>query len=163
MVRLPQHPHGAAGGIAEGGDFIERIVESERGASGAGDAEACHEWLAAMMAGANGDSHLIEESTEVIGMDAIDGKGQGTAAIGWTVEADTVNLLKFQFRRAHESGLVVLDGSFSDSIDKIQCRREGYGSLDVRGAGFVFEGEVVVGGAAEADFFNHLAAATVGR
>ncbi len=116
-----------------------------------------------MMAGAHSASHLIEKGAEVIGVDAIDGKGQSAAAIGWTVEADSVDLLEFHFSRPHESSLVVLDGGFSDRINKIQCRREGNRSLDVRGAGFEFEGEVVVRGAAEADFFDHLAAAAVGR
>lgn len=52
-----------------------------------------------------------------------------------------------------------LDFADADGVDVVEGGGEGDGSLDVWGAGFVFEGWVVVGGGLEGDFFDHFTAA----
>ena len=54
--------------------------------------KATHEGLAAVMAGADGDAHLVDEGAEVVVMDAGKIKGEGALAVRGTVELDAVNL-----------------------------------------------------------------------
>lgn len=41
-----------------------------------------------MVAGADGDAHLIDEGAEVVMVDAFDGEGEGAGAVWGAVEAD---------------------------------------------------------------------------
>lgn len=54
-----EHGDDLGGGCGEGVDVGFGVVEGEGGAGGAGDAEAGHERLTAVVTGADGDAHLI--------------------------------------------------------------------------------------------------------
>ena len=49
-----------------------RVIESERRARRAGNAEMFHDRLGAVMAGANGDAFPVNQGPYVMGMDAVD-------------------------------------------------------------------------------------------
>src|ERR1044072_475133 len=53
-------------------DFLLRVVEGKRSARSRGNLETLHDWLRAMMAGANGDALLIEDSANVVRMNIVD-------------------------------------------------------------------------------------------
>lgn len=72
---LTQHVHGFFGGGNEGFDVFLFVVEGEGGADGAGDAETGHERLATVVAGSDGDAHLVEEHADVVVVDAFDVEG----------------------------------------------------------------------------------------
>ena len=73
---LPQHHRCFFDGGDESFYFLLGVVNREGGAGGAGDAEALHEWLATMVAGADTDSHLIHQCAEVKVVDAFDTEGE---------------------------------------------------------------------------------------
>lgn len=64
------------------------VIEGEGGAGGSGNSETGHERLAAMMAGADGDSHLVDQCSKIVMMDAFDGERDRADPIGWAVEMD---------------------------------------------------------------------------
>ena len=52
--------------------FVAGVVAGEGGAVGSSGVETIHERLAAMVAGADRDAHLIEKGAEVVMMNALD-------------------------------------------------------------------------------------------
>ena len=68
-VFLTQHGEGTFGGSERAVDVFLGVVESNRITRGSGDAEGDHERLAAMMSGAHGYVHLVQQGTKVVVMD----------------------------------------------------------------------------------------------
>ena len=62
----------------EGVDVLAGVVEGERGADGAFDAEAAEDWLGAVVAGANGDALAVERGADVFGAIAVEDEGEDT-------------------------------------------------------------------------------------
>src|SRR5688572_15338710 len=56
-------------GHSEGIHVFTRIVEVEAGPGRSAHTQVAHEGLAAMVPGANGDPFLIQEGTDIVGMD----------------------------------------------------------------------------------------------
>ena len=139
-------------------DFFGGVVGGEGGAHGAGGVEAAHEGLAAMVAGADGDSHLVDEGAEVIVVDALDIEREGALAVGGAVEVEAGNVGEGGGGLFDEGLFVGGDGAEVEGVEPVEGGGEGDASFDVGGAGFVAEGEVVVSGALVGDFFDHLAA-----
>jgi len=92
---LAEHGGGFFGGGEEGVDFFWGVVGGDGGADGAGGAEESHEGLAAVMASADGDAHLVKEGAEVVVVNAVDVKGEGPVAVFVVlraVEGDAVDV-----------------------------------------------------------------------
>ena len=115
-----------------------------------------------MVAGADGDSHLVDEGAEVVVMDAFDIKGEGPLAIGWAVKVNAGDVGEGGGGLFDENLFVGGDGVEVEGVEPVKGGGEGDPSFDVRSAGFVTEREVVVGGALVGDFLDHLAASAPG-
>ena len=137
---LPQHGGGFFCGSGEDIDLLKRIVGGEGGADGAGGAEAGHQRLAAMVAGADGDTHLVDQGAEVVVVDAVEVEGEGADAVFGAVEADAVDRGERLGGCADELGLVLGEDVEADGVYVVERGGECDGALDVGSAGFVFEG-----------------------
>src|SRR5271167_2408801 len=62
-------------------NFLVSIIASQSGAGGGGDAEAVHQGLGAVMAGADGDSFLVEHGADVVRVDAVEHERDGPGAL----------------------------------------------------------------------------------
>lgn len=153
-----KHHEGFFEGLAEGFDFFDGIVGGEGGAQGAGHAEAGHEWLAAMMAGAEGEAHLIEEGAEVVVVNAFKVEGEGSGAVFGTVDGEAIELAEDLSGAFDEEGFVRGDVFDSQVIHKVESGSEGDASFDIGRSSFEFEGGIVVGRLFKGDFFDHFAA-----
>ncbi len=60
----------------EGVDVFAGVVESERWADGAFDAEAAEDGLGAVVAGADGDALAVEGGADVFGAEAVEDEGE---------------------------------------------------------------------------------------
>ena len=67
------------------------VVGGKGGPDGAGHPKSLHEGLAAVVAGADCDAHLIDEGAEVVVVNAVEVERQGCSAIVRPVEADPVD------------------------------------------------------------------------
>lgn len=143
-------------------DFVGGIVGGEGGANGAGGVEAAHEWLAAVVAGADGDSHLVDEGAEVVVVDAVDVEGEGTLAVGGAVEVEARDVGEGGGGLLDESLLVAGNSGEVEGVEPVEGGGEGDAAFDIGSARFVAKGKVVVGGALVGDFFDHLAASPPG-
>ena len=150
-------------GLGEQFDFFGGIVGGEGGADGAGGVEAAHEGLAAVVAGPDGDSHLVDEGAEVVVVDAFDIEREGALAIGGAVEVEAWDVSEGGGGLFDEGLFVSGDGGEVEGVEPVEGSSESDASFDVRGAGFVAEGEVVVGGTLVGDFLDHLASSTPRR
>ena len=139
------------------------VIKREGRPHGAGDAEARHQRLAAMVAGADGDAHLVHQRAEIVVVDALDIEGKRARPVGRAVETDPGNRRQRVGGGADEALFMLLDRAQADAVHEIEGGSEGDGALDVRRAGFELERQLVVGGFFESDFLDHLAAAAPWR
>ena len=63
-------------------DLLAGVVDGEAGPGGRGDAEAVHEQLGAVVAGADRDAVAVEDLGDVVGVDALELEGDGADAVG---------------------------------------------------------------------------------
>ncbi len=159
---LAQHVEGAFSGGEGGGYVVLGVIEGEGIAGGAGDAEGLHEGLAAVVSGADGDAHLVQQGAEVVVVDAGDDDGDEGAAVFAGTEDVHAEGLEAIVQAVGECLFMGIDGGEPDFLHVAQGGGENDVAADVGGAGFVFEGKRVVGGLFEGDFANHLAAAEPG-
>ena len=93
--------------MGEGGDVFFGVVQGEGGAGRAGDAETCHEGLAAMVAGADGDAHLIDQGAEIVVMDAFDGERDRADSVGCDAcDHSAGGVAHSKYRHEHEAQLL---------------------------------------------------------
>ena len=110
-----------------------------------------------MMAGADGNSHLVDQGSEIVVVDAFNGEGDRADPVCGAVEVDAGNLGKSACCLMNQGFLVGLDFREADRVNIIERRGEGDGTFDIGSSGFVFEGQIVVGGFFKGDLFDHLA------
>src|SRR6266478_8319392 len=90
-------------------DFLEGVVERERGAGGRRQLEEIHDRHGAVMAGSNGDAVLVENGPEVVRMHAGDDKGNQAGLVGGrTHDAKLWYLAQNGGRMIEQRGLVAL-------------------------------------------------------
>lgn len=61
-----EHAGGFFNGRVQRCDVVLGIVEGERGTNRTRDTKAGHEWLAAVVAGADSDAHLIDQHADIV-------------------------------------------------------------------------------------------------
>ena len=86
-----QHTRTLLHSLCETLDISFIVKTGKGGPEGSGDAKAGHEWLAAMVAGADGHAQFIDESTEVVVVDALHVEGERPGTITGTMEFDTLD------------------------------------------------------------------------
>jgi len=155
-----EHLGGAAEGGEEGIDVGLGVVEGEGDADGAGDAEALHEGLGTMVAGADGDALMVEQDADIGGVGVAEVEGDERRRLA--VDMDIGEGAEAVEGAADERLLVGGNGGEAEGTDVVEGAGGSDGAYIVGGAGFELVGELVPRGAAEADVPYHLAAALVG-
>ena len=140
-----------------------RVVQPERGAHRAFDAEARHERLGAVMPRAHGDAQAVEQGAEVEVVDVAHEEGDDAALLlGFAEDAHTGDFLQAAGGILGQFVLVGGDGVHAEGGDVVQCAGQSGGADIVWRAGLELEGQLVEGGLLERDVLNHLAAPLVG-
>src|SRR6266478_8496179 len=113
-------------------DFLEGVVERERGAGGRRQLEEIHDRHGAVMPGPNGDAVLVENGPEVVRMHARDGEGNQTCLVaGRTHDAQIRDPGQYRRRMMEQGVLVALRGVAIQSEQKIHRRAQSYASRDI--------------------------------
>ena len=112
-----------------------------------------------MVAGADGDAHLVEQGADVEVVGAVEVERERGGAVGRPVEAQAGDPCEGGGGGADEGLFVGLDGGQAECVDVVERGGQCDCPLDVGGAGLVLERGVLPGGAGEGDLADHLAAA----
>src|ERR1700676_3041808 len=145
-------------------DFLEGVVEGERGACGRGQLEELHDRHGAMMSGPDGDAVLVENGSEVVRMHAGDGeRHQACLVCRRTHDAKLRYLAQGGRRMVEERILVALGGVTIQALQKSHRRAQSDGSGDIWRAALELIRQAVVGGFGEGHGQNHLTAGLPGR
>ena len=82
MQLEPEDAAGVVEALDQAVDLLTCGVDAEAGARGGRDPEAVHQWLSAMVAGANRDPVAVEDFGYVVAVDALELERDGPEAIG---------------------------------------------------------------------------------
>ena len=77
-----EDPAGVVQALDQPVDLLGRRVDAEAGAGRRGDAEAVHQRLRAVVAGADGDAVAVEDLGDVVGVDALELERDRADALG---------------------------------------------------------------------------------
>jgi hypothetical protein len=145
-------------------DFLEGVVEGERGAGRGRQFEEVHDRHGAVMAGANGDAVLVEMVPRSCGCTPATTKDTRLAL---SAAVPTMRSRRFARRSRWHSraGRVRAHAPHRQiqPLEEIHRGAQADGAGNVRRAGLEFVGQGVVGGLLEAHGQNHVAAALPGR
>ena len=159
--RLAEHGADAGEGGEEGIDVGLGVVEGEGGTDGAGDAEAIHERLGTVVTRADGDAEVVEERAHVAGVSALEVEGDERG--GRTIDGKARQRAEAIEGTMHKSGLVSANGVHTQSSDIVEGTSRGDGADVVGRTRLELIGQLIEGGASEADTGYHLATALIGR
>ena len=141
-------------------DLLGDGVEVEARARGRGDAEASHQRLGAVVAGADGDALPVEDLRDVVRMDPgdVERDDPGTPLDGRPEDADPVELGELGQRVLGQLVLVPLDRVEADLVEVVDRDAEAVGLRNRGCAGLELVRQLVPARAVERDGADHLAA-----
>ena len=129
----------------EGVDVIFGIVQGEGGSRRRGDLIEIHDRHCAVMTGPNGDTQLIKKRADIVGMNAVQGKGQdGTLVCRGSDDSKSGNLLCFLGGIVQKGFFVSGDGIDTQAVDIVDCSAQSNRIRNARCSGFKFVRKVVV-------------------
>src|SRR5258708_18576255 len=141
-------------------DFLEGVVEGDRGSGGRRPVEEIPDRHGAVMPGPNGNAVLVENGPEVVRMHARDGEGnQACLVAGRAHDAQIRNLGQYRRRMIEQGVLVALRGVAIQVEQKIHRRAQSDASRDIGRARLELVGQGVVRGLGEGHGEDHLPAA----
>ena len=111
----------------------------------------------------DGDALTVEQGAQVIGVQAVDHEGDDADFVGGGADdADPRQGAEGVVGVGDQGAFVGGDGVRADGVDPIQGDAESNAARDVRGAGFEFVRQSVVGRAVKGNALNHFPASRQG-
>src|SRR5690606_12771314 len=114
-----ENPLGSFDPAQQRGDIVFVAVESEAGSCGGRDAEALHQWLRAVVAGANGDVLFVQDGPEIVRVNAVEREADDAGAVVGPEQAHVVHPSQRLAKLRDQRGLVGVDRVEADAGDVV--------------------------------------------
>src|SRR5262249_21877105 len=126
----------------QGVDLLARVVEGKGCAGGGWDAEAFHERLCAVMAGADGDALFVQDRADIVRMNAVEDEGDSPGALlGRADQANARNRGELLGRVFEQALLMSMNGVDAKGLDVVDGGAQTDGAGDVRRASLELVGQ----------------------
>ena len=162
-VARARRPPGVEQALDQAVDLLAGGVDAEAGAGRGGDAEALHQRLGAVVAGADGDAVAVEDLGDVVGVDALELEGDGAAAVvaarAARRRAGRGPRRAARARRRRSRARAARTASMPERVEPAQRGADPDRLRDRRRAGLEAGGRVGVGGPLLGHLADHRAAA----